>query len=95
MSADEYEMAAEWCAARGLKGAPGDPLPNLLGSATAEEINADPEAFRERVRVYAYARAMERIERDRCPDHGCRHPCDGCSAQADYWQGVADRKGAR
>jgi hypothetical protein len=54
-----YDAAAEWCAKRGLKGAIGDPLPNLMSANTVALINADPEAFADRVRMTAYALAME------------------------------------
>ena len=46
----EYDGAAEWCARRGLKGAIGDPLPDYMSPIVHEEINADPEAFEQRVR---------------------------------------------
>lgn len=59
--ADEYESAAAWCAKRGIKGNLGDPLPENLSDDVAEDINADPEAFEERVRDYAYAFAMEKL----------------------------------
>jgi hypothetical protein len=55
----EYDMAAEWCARRGLKGEAGDPLPNLLSAEVASEISEYPEAFAERVQATAYALAME------------------------------------
>jgi hypothetical protein len=54
----EYDAAAEWCARKGLKGAIGDPLPNLMSGATVNAINEDPEAFAKRVRQCAYALAM-------------------------------------
>ena len=57
----EYDFAAEWCAKRGLKGAPGDPLPMLMGAAAVQLINDDPEAFADRVRLTAYALAMESV----------------------------------
>lgn len=53
-----YDAAADWCARRGLKGKVGDPLPNLMSGDVVKAINADPEAFEERVRLSAYARAM-------------------------------------
>ena len=55
----EYESAAEWCAKRNLTGGWGDPLPNLLSTDTMELINGDIEAFKRRVKDYAYAHAME------------------------------------
>jgi len=54
----EYDQAADWCAARGSKGEIGDPLPDLLSVEAHHLINADPEAFADRVRSCAYARAM-------------------------------------
>ena len=58
----EYDGAARWCAIKGLKGVPGDALPDNMDSDGALRwINADPEAFQERVRQFAYARAMERV----------------------------------
>jgi len=54
----EYDAAADWCAVRGLKGKLGDPLPELLSTEAHKLINDDPEAFEERVRLAAYARAM-------------------------------------
>jgi hypothetical protein len=56
----EYDAAAEWCAARGLTGKPGDPLPKMLAHITVWRINHDPEAFARRVRECAYARAREK-----------------------------------
>ena len=53
-----YDFCADWCAARGLKGTIGDPLPNLLSGDVLKLINDDPEAFEQRVRQCAYARAM-------------------------------------
>ncbi len=57
----EYDAAADWCAARNLKGKIGDPLPNLMSKAAVDLISSDPEAFEIRVRQCAYARAMERV----------------------------------
>ncbi len=54
----EYDSAAEWCARRGLKGNIGDPLPNLMSGAAVALINEDPDAFADRVRLTAYALAM-------------------------------------
>lgn len=59
----EYDSAAEWCAKRGLRGVVGDSLPNLMSGAAVDLINADPEAFEERVRFTAYALAMERHDK--------------------------------
>lgn len=59
----EYDGAAEWCAAKGLKGNPGDPLPeNMHTDGAWKYIQADPEAFQDRVRECAYARAMQKSE---------------------------------
>ena len=59
--AEEYEQAAEWCARRSLSGKIGDPLPSPLASEVVEAINADPEAFQERVRLHCYALAMDAL----------------------------------
>jgi len=56
----EYDACADWLAVRGLRGDYGDPLPELLSVAVIAEINADVEAFQERVRGAAYARACQR-----------------------------------
>ena len=56
---DEYDSAADWCAARNIKGEVGDTLPDSLGSDALGLIDADPEAFQQRVRNCAYARAMK------------------------------------
>lgn len=56
----EYDSAAEWCARRDLKGEIGDSLPlNMDPDGALKYINADPEAFQERVRQCAYALSME------------------------------------
>jgi len=60
----EYDAAADWCAARGLKGTNGDPLPTNLSDAVRDAICDDPEAFEARVRECAYARAMSQIRRE-------------------------------
>ena len=57
----EYEYAAESLAKKGLKGLPGDPLPNLMSVEAVDLINADPEAFQMRVREHAYAIAMNKL----------------------------------
>jgi hypothetical protein len=59
---ETYDAVAEWCAKRGLKGNVGDPLPNLLSGDVAALINADPEAFARRVRMTAYALAMNSVK---------------------------------
>lgn len=59
--ADECESAAEWCAVRGLKGSHGDALPTGLSVACKDAIDADIPAFEERVRAYAYERAMRGV----------------------------------
>lgn len=56
----EYDAAADWCAARGIRGAIKDPLPENLSDRAMELINIDPEAFERRVRDVAYARSMRR-----------------------------------
>ena len=58
----EYDIAAKWCARRGLTGKTGDPLPDGLGGPCHDLINADPEAFERRVRETAYMLARERSE---------------------------------
>lgn len=59
----EYDAAAEWSAKRGLKGLKGDALPlNMASDGALKYIQADPEAFRERVKQFAYALAMEKVE---------------------------------
>lgn len=60
----EYDAAAEWCAARGIAGKDGDQLPTLLDGYTFAEINADPEAFEQRVKDFAYALAMNACATD-------------------------------
>lgn len=54
----EYDSAADWCASRGLRGLCGDPLPPGLSVRAKALIDFDPEAFSDRVRGFAYARAM-------------------------------------
>jgi len=54
----EYDAAADWCAARGVKGCIKDPLPENLSNRAMELINIDPEAFERRVREHAYFRSM-------------------------------------
>ena len=54
----EYDAAADWCAARGLKGAIGDPLPENMSADAVQAIADDPDAFADRVRASAYRRAM-------------------------------------
>jgi hypothetical protein len=56
---EEYDKACEWCAARGLTGTGVLPL---LSAECRAAIDDDPEAFEERVRGFAYARAMESRE---------------------------------
>ncbi len=57
----EYDSAANWCTLRGIKGNAGDPLPpNMNPDSALYYINADPEAFQERVRQCAYAMASDR-----------------------------------
>lgn len=59
--ADEYEHCAEMCAVRGLKGEAGDPLPELISAECFNAIAANPSAFQERIRQYAYGIAMNRL----------------------------------
>lgn len=54
----EYDAAADWCAARGIRGTIKDPLPENLSDRAMELINIDPEAFERRVREHAYFRSM-------------------------------------
>lgn len=54
----EYDFAAHWVAVRGLTGADGEPLPELIGDEAYRLINEDTDAFRERVRAFAYAISM-------------------------------------
>jgi len=59
---EEYDDAAKWCAKRGYSGDVGSPLPPMLSWRTFQLIQADPEAFAERVKATAYALAMEQHE---------------------------------
>jgi hypothetical protein len=52
---DEYNSAARWCAARGLKGAIGDALPEGISGGCWALIDMDTDAFAGRVSDYAYA----------------------------------------
>lgn len=54
----EYDAAADWCAARGIRGTTNDPLPENLSDRAMELINIDPEAFEDRAREMAYARSQ-------------------------------------
>jgi hypothetical protein len=54
----EYDAAADWCAARGIRGGVRDPLPENLSDRAMEIINADTDAFERRVREHAYLRSM-------------------------------------
>lgn len=54
----EYDAAADWCAARGIRGTIKDPLPENLSDRAMELINIDPDAFEQRVREHAYFRSM-------------------------------------
>lgn len=54
----EYDAAADWCAARGIRGSIRDPLPENLSDRAMELISADTEAFERRVREHAYFRSM-------------------------------------
>jgi hypothetical protein len=55
---DEYDRAASDLARKGLTGAIDDPLPDLMTLSAVSLINADPEAFQDRVKGFAYAYAM-------------------------------------
>jgi hypothetical protein len=52
---EEYDRAASDLARKGLTGAKGDPLPNLMTPEAVSLINSDPEAFQQRVKGFAYA----------------------------------------
>lgn len=56
----EYDAAADWCAARGLKGDAGDALPANLSVKVMQLINLDQDAFARRVRECGYARSMNK-----------------------------------
>ena len=56
----EYDALAEWCAKRGRTGAVGTMLPANVSAEVMREIDADPEAFEERVRACGYALARVR-----------------------------------
>lgn len=59
----EYDSAALWCAVRGFAGAVGDPLPaNMAVDGALRNIQADPEAFQQRVREFKYALSMEKSQ---------------------------------
>ncbi len=58
----EYDMAALWCARRGIAGKIGDQLPMNMSARALHEIDLDPEAFEFRVRQCAYEMAMSRLE---------------------------------
>lgn len=61
----EYDNAADDMAKRGLKGEIGDPLPMNMTPEAVALINEDLEAFQERVRLSAYAQAMEKLSTPR------------------------------
>jgi len=78
----EYDAAAEWCAERGLGGGPGTKLPDTFSAVVLAEIAEHPDEFQERVRGFAYARAMEGVHPadppephaaapQRCGKYGC------------------------
>ena len=58
--AAEYDAAALYCAKRGRTGAIGTELPANMTTRCVDAINADPDAFAERVRASAYMLACER-----------------------------------
>jgi hypothetical protein len=59
----EYDFAAEDLAKKGLKGEIGDPLPEYMTLEAVKLINDDPEAFERRVKDFAYARAMAKVDK--------------------------------
>jgi len=63
-TADEYESAAGYLAARGLTGKLGDPLPMGLSVDCLDAINCNPEDFQRRVCDYAYALAMSKEKQE-------------------------------
>jgi hypothetical protein len=67
---EEYDRAASDLARKGLTGAKGDPLPNLMTPEAVSLINSDPEAFQQRVKGFAYAYAMASTKRFTCKKHG-------------------------
>lgn len=56
----EYDTIAAMMARKGLKGIEGEPLPDGISTECFELINADTDAFADRVRDCAYAQAMNR-----------------------------------
>ena|SRR5690242_2971795 len=62
MNWQEYDDAARWCAVRGIKGVDGDRLPELLSAEVYAEICQNPEEFRERIRLTAYALAQSKLK---------------------------------
>jgi hypothetical protein len=54
----EYDACARDLVHKGLTGAIGDPLPNLISAECNDLIQYDPEAFQQRVKDSAYALAM-------------------------------------
>lgn len=57
----EYLSAARWCAARNVKGRPGDRLPQNMSKEALAAINDDPETFEEEVKLCAYEREMAAV----------------------------------
>ena len=60
---DEYDSAADWCAARGYDGKRNSPLPMAISRRCIRMILADIDAFSDRVKACAYARAMNATHR--------------------------------
>lgn len=58
----EYDKAAEQLAKEGRRGLPGDPLPDFMSRDAAILVNADPEAFYDRVKAFSYALSMKKGE---------------------------------
>ena len=58
---EEYDMCAEWCAKRKIKGNLGDNLPDLISSEVVDLINGDIAAFKQRINDFAYGLAMDKL----------------------------------
>ena len=54
---EEYDHIADWCAVKGLTGDIGCELPDGISVPVHDAINYDSDAFMQRVRDCAYARA--------------------------------------
>jgi hypothetical protein len=92
----EYDSAAEWCALRGIKGDWGDPLPPAMAADGAlKYINADPEAFQQRVKQFAYAITMTGGWRVGDAGHTVFGPPNGQPAPEMIAQGIKRKSHAR